>query len=345
MHEMFKFPLECRYTQRVYRKLSWKEGCLGPEGDRYSVFTISPDMVGRLKAAGQCPAGLEDKTERDLEPVLHADEKREYSTYEAFNSPGLIPSIHSMVRNARSGQGRQSAAKRWIEKHGFLGCNVPPHETLGGWAARASWESLNDFWSEAEALSDLWEKYKQITQRDLSAMREWIRFAPRPQLGGAQNLLLWPEGFQTKASFSPLDPPGTESAAPYTPFFEDTVAQIEANALSYYQLAGITHVRHCIEQKMAGIKIAASTWQQFSTSQDDIFKTKPVIQCRNLLQAMYLQFFLMLSDTGTKKICLICGRLFQPSRTDRVYCDSACYNTAKSQRFRGRKKTNSLQKK
>jgi hypothetical protein len=38
------------------------------------------------------------------------------------------------------------------------------------------WESLADFWREAETLADLWDKFRQVTQRDLDGMREWIRF-------------------------------------------------------------------------------------------------------------------------------------------------------------------------
>jgi len=340
MDKMFKFPIGCSYKQRVFKKTVLKEGFFTSEDGRYVVVTVSASALESLKASGKCPVDLEDITEKDLEPIFYYAEK-EYSTYEAFDSIDLISSIYSLVKDARKDQNRQAAAKRWIEKYGFLGCNIAPLGKLGGREGSPTYESLNDFWNEAEALADLWDKYKQLTQRDILALKKWIRFIGRPSLADEIPLFFYwgaSEEYLTKAEFAPFSPPNTIAQNIEDCYFDKPLSYIQDNPIEFYKSAGIGYISTRIELKLSGLRIASTGWDMSEKKSKDYFKTTPIIKCRNLLQAMYLQFFMLLSDEYIK-ICQACGQFFIANRSNQKYCETkgACKHTAKSRRYRERK--------
>lgn len=108
-----------------------------------------------------------DEKPEEVEDVLKADDSLEYSTYNAFETADLIPSLCRLVRDVRQGRNKKAAIKKWVSQYDFLGIHVDADGHI------PSWESLADFWREAETLANLWDKFRQVTQRDLDGMREW----------------------------------------------------------------------------------------------------------------------------------------------------------------------------
>ena len=68
---------------------------------------------------------------------------------------------------------------------------------------------------------------------------------------------------------------------------------------------------------------------------DDI-KVKPAFAFENLIDALFMQF--LIAITESKKICPICDTSFTPERKDRIYCSDSCKLTARSRRYRQRKR-------
>jgi len=317
MYEMFNLPLKCVYKQTVYNRVEWKQEKFPSE------YTSSPSDP---------PPEIRD------EQVLIADRKQEHSSFDVFSRNDLISSIYLLFKKMQTSKNKQDDIKKWVEKYGFLGCNIIPQEKRGGWRSYPSWESLADFLKEAGCLADLWDKYRQVTQNDLSSLREWIRFVPEPEHEIHRQLLFWPEKARAKADYYPFIPPKTMTRNPKDTFFYRTLDEIEAKPLWHYQIAGIRYIARVIEDRLQGLNIISTNWEYIGNESDTVLKTEAGIECRNLLQAMYLQFFMLMADPGIKKVCPVCGHIFPPREAKHIYCSEKCANTAKARRYRGENK-------
>lgn len=337
--EGMQFVAECRFIQRVYQDYRWRQGWVhrprfvDEVDDRvralHTTFWLLPPGWGkdevqaylnRLKNQG-VDVG---KTTEDVEDVLQAVKDAGYTTYNAFENPDLIPSLYRLVKKWGK-KNRKKGMKEWVSQYGALGIN----DTQG------KRESLADFWREAETLADLWEKFQQVTQRDLESLREWIKFV---SIEGLPLISEVRKG-KTKAEYAPFPPGGGGTVG--GPCFYDSLGEIERNPLPYFQLAGLDYILTRVQNRLRGLRAAYSEVERITNPQEDIFKIQPRVVPVNLLQAMYLQFYLLLSDRSVK-VCKCCGRLFRPEedgyRKDRQYCSDSCKLTAKSRRYRERKK-------
>ncbi|WP_170085421.1 hypothetical protein [Kyrpidia spormannii] len=262
--------------------------------------------------------------------MLVAEEQGEYTFYNAFETADLISSVSRMVEDVRSGKNKKAAVKKWVSEYGFLGAN------LGSDFVHPKWEALADFWREAETLADLWGKYKQVTQRDMSGLRGWIRFVELPNDGDP--LIPSPEGSRTKSDFS--KEPGVMSFGTADLFFSATLEEIGQNPLRFYQLAGLRYILVRINGRIKSLELNYTGVEKIENPQDDIFKIRPVLYPRTLLEAMYLQFYILLSGHNVK-ICKHCGKPFplkEKYSKNRVYCSDRCNNAAKMRNYRERKR-------
>lgn len=112
-----------------------------------------------------------------------------------------------------------------------------------------------------------------------------------------------------------------------------TVEELEEEPMYYYQLAAFEYVAHHVEQHLKGVSLTSKGRTVARDSKQDHYKLKPRIVTITLLQAMYLQFYIMLNDRN-KRICEACSKVFVPGRSDQKYCSTACKRTAKSRRQR-----------
>ncbi len=349
MHSLYQhFPIECRFEQKVHTGYKWGKGWIR-RGEYPFLWGIPPGWgkekiqayIDYLKAQG---VDLQRKPE-EVEDVLKAEESTEYSTYNAFETADLIPSLCRLVKEVRQGRNKKAAIKKWASQCGFLGVHVDADGDI------PSWESLADFWREAETLADLWDKFRQVTQRDLDGMREWIRFVSLSKgvkylLGDKWNTkaVYWPFEVEMREGETFEEAAGRSFGKGHVAF-SATLEEITRDPLEFYQVAGLHYILEKIKGKLADVGLSYTGLEKISNPHDDIFKLRPVIKPRNLLQAMYLQFYIFLCGHNVK-VCKWCekpfrldlGNPYSKDRRSKEYCSLTCKHSAKSHRYRGRQK-------
>ncbi len=350
MHPLYHhFPVECRFKQKVYASYRWGKGWV--KRDEHPFFWGIPIGWGKKEIKAYIDElrskGVEwDEKPEEVEDVLNAEKSTKYSTYEAFETADLIPSLCRLVKEVRQGRNKKAAIKKWVSQYGFLGVHVDADGDM------PSWESLADFWREAETLADLWDKFRQITQRDLDGMREWIRFVSLSK--GVKYLL--GDKWNTKAVYWPFEVEMREGETfeeaagrgyrKGEPLFGANLEEITRNPLEFYQVAGLHYILEKIKGKLADVGLSYTGLEKISNPHDDVFKLKPVIKPKNLLQAMYLQFYILLCGQNVK-VCKWCGEPFDLRGSyskNREYCSDTCKHSAKSRRYRERQKLKALLK-
>lgn len=93
-------------------------------------------------------------------------------------------------------------------------------------------------------------------------------------------------------------------------------------------------IRGAIEDHLADMKV---TLQPSPYAEVGGAEFMPVLEPKTLLQALYWQILLLLTEPHKMKICANCAKLFHPTRRDRRYCSDECRNTYKSRQWRKRK--------
>jgi len=344
MHKLYEhFPIECRFEQKVYSGYEWKVGL----ANKSRTFFLTGPVPKKGKKEIQSwldywkTQGVDwGATADDFEDVIGVFDSMKHSTYEAFEREDLISSLQQVVLGVRQGRDKKKEILKWVSQYGFLGVQIDNDGHI------PTVESLADFWREAETLIDLWDKFRQVTQRDLDGMKEWIRFVPLNKV----IKYLHGDEWNTKAVYWPFEAEVREGEAfekaagrsmrAGEPIFGATIEEINRNPLEFFQLAGLGYILQRIEKKIAGTEWTFTGLEKISNPQDDIFKLMPVIKPKNLLQAMYLQFYILLCGQNVK-VCNWCGKPFDLKAKysrNREYCSETCKNTAKSYRYRTRQK-------
>lgn len=183
-------------------------------------------------------------------------------------------------------------------------------------------------------------------------MREWIRFvALHPgirQLVGKEchtKAVYWPFEVEMREGETFEEAAGRSFGKGHVAF-PATLEEINRNPLEFYQVAGLHYILEKIKGKLADVGLNYTGLEKISNPQDDIFKLRPVIKPRNLLQAMYLQFHILLCGHNVK-VCKWCGKPFDLRgcyNKNREYCSDTCKHSAKSHRYRERQKQRALLK-
>ena len=250
-----------------------------------------------------------------------------YSSYDAFTSHDLIPSLVHMV-DKTSESNRPEAVKKWVMEHGLLTASAGSRYELPD-----QQEALTMFWKEAEAFTVLWRMYRHIANRELPELKKLLTFKPvEDALDCAPPDCLSMTLFQYERGDDGVI---SHSFGPY--YFKKTVQEIEKAPLRPYQWAALLHLKDSVEAKLSGLTIASNKTTRASGENEDTFNVISHLLPQTLLEAMYLRLYIMLNDNKSK-ICPVCDRQFLPYRRDQKYCETQgpCKKTQKSRRYRAR---------
>lgn len=305
MHEDLQFPIQCSFQQIVYKNYSW-------EGDR-----------------------------------LTSGDGSIFRRYDAFDRPGLISSlVHLVKHTTNTERARKAAMHKWIKRLGWL--TVPPDRPLKFYSQ--SWrpsspETYSQFWTAAQDLAYLWDLHGFILNRKLTDLRNLVRFeevfpgccldfqSPVDRSILPKVDLMAPRESRARTAYAKDEHYLKNQPEPRTMYWLGTVEELEEEPMYYYQLAAFEYVAHHVEQHLKGVSLTSKGRTVARDSKQDHYKLKPRIVTITLLQAMYLQFYIMLNDRN-KRICEACSKVFVPGRSDQKYCSTACKRTAKSRRQR-----------
>lgn len=238
-------------------------------------------------------------------------------TYEAFNDQHLIQSLVCMEK-------REKAIKKWVSAYGFLSV-----------ASDADSETIDGFWNNAEEFSSLWWLYSSIRNRQLDELRKFVRFADVDIFDMAP-----PGAHSRTVYFHNIDKNGAEFFTEHDAYFREKTADINEKPLRFYQMSCFRYIVYAVEKRLRGLAFTSRERRIIAEEDYDHFKVIPILQPKNLLQALYLQFYVLLKDAD-RKICGCCGSVFTPSRPDVAYCSPQCKQREKMRRYRSRKKEES----
>lgn len=251
-----------------------------------------------------------------------------FALYGAMDNMSIIPSLKTMVDSV-SEKNRRESIKKWIRKYGFLtASNYQKTERSSDcYISRTTeGEDLEAFWREAKQLVSLWDIYSMVANKDFVGLLKIVFFFRDPLFGVTEGSV-YPTGKE----------PGRHTTSTHTVSFDKTLEEIYKDPLRYYQVVAFEYITKTVESKLQGLSLASEDICFAEGIKQDLFKFTPVIKAQSLLQALYLQFYILLSTPG-KKICETCYKPFTPLRMDMKYCNDTCKNTAKSRRQRGRRR-------
>lgn len=232
--------------------------------------------------------------------------------YDAFDQPETIPALIYLVEKIKNGGNQENLIIKWVQKWGPLKSEEIKKDSKPIFA-----QSLGPFLSEAFKFYDLWILYRAVANKDLDTLKEIITVFEDPNLPfDATHMFYF---FETK-------------------HYNDNAEGIldNQNPLRSYQNQAMLYLMRNIEKHINPNMLGWSQMYHHKSKNEDFIKFKPAFRFNNLLDALYMQFFILLTE-NTKKICPVCNSPFLPERKDKKYCSDTCKFTAKSQRYRNRK--------
>lgn len=298
MHNSLSFPLECIYRQDVPYCLKW-------DNDYLIGISLSTKQHDPFKNPDIMQSFLLQAKKTKHEPKKERVAFTNWTTQYGFLAPeGPFPSI-STLEDSRN-----------LEAMGMI---LPINKTVNLFK-----ESIFSFWKEARRLVLLWDMFEAVSNRNIETLKELI--------------VIENTGIQEP---SPLNNDATKFRGKverfsFTMDFSASPEEIGKNQLSVYQHLGFACVISEVEKHLTHLTISSNAinLNPIAFRDRDIFNFKTHIRPKNLLQAFYLQFYILLNGIPNK-VCPNCWKPFSPpKREDQIYCSTKCKGTAKKNRQR-----------
>jgi len=251
------------------------------------------------------------------------------NTYDVFDKPEIIPSLINLVEKMNRGSDHYwpedtkniNLIMKWIKQWGFLTgsksrfISLLPEDFYG--------ERVSDFLEEAAKLYHLWNLYKAVANRDLDFLSQIDIYK-----GDLH------KDIEDEVNF--LDEPYTFHFFPDKFYSGTIIAEYNTKKpLKSLQQASMLYLVGKIEEN---INEHTLNWKEIKYNpigDEDRYQITPQMCFPTLLNALYMQFFILLNE-NTKKICPVCNIPFVPERRDKIYCSDSCKSTAKSRRYRAK---------
>jgi predicted nucleic acid-binding Zn ribbon protein len=234
-------------------------------------------------------------------------------SYNPFDKPDLIPSIIKLVDKVKSGGNKLNLITKWVLTWGLLESNY----VIEGNKIYFM-EKLDNFWMNINKIYILWDLYKGIVNRDLNKLHEYITIS---EVDNSKETYV--VHFFKEESF------GYKES-------RRIIRDVDPYSFKSYQSAGFSFIVNSIEQHVRNCTIFLNRSVLNHGTQEDSIELTPAITVNSLLDAIYMQFFILLTKND-KKICPVCHTPFFPAKKDKIYCSTSCKLTAKSRRYRQRK--------
>lgn len=219
-----------------------------------------------------------------------------FQDYDAMDDITIIPSVINLVEKVLKGEKKTKAIKQWSEQRGLLNSS--------------NTQSVEEIWTEFYKFYMLWDLYKGVVNKESETLDMYIK--ARKHTDNEYEVTVF-EGERFEDQFS---------------WYHISSAPMEEYAILY--LTGQ------IEENIQKCSLFSYRLGLTPGRQQDAIEITPALRVSTLLEAIYMQFFILLSE-NTKKICPVCNKPFLPERQGKTYCSSTCKLTAKSRRVRSRK--------
>jgi len=249
-----------------------------------------------------------------------------------LRDPGLF---WSFARLGARGEPSKASIKKWVGKYGLptgenLLWELPLDEHFrqtwppgpGQYIRQESGMRMEDFRAEVRCANQLLNLYADISARAHDRITQ--RFTTPPESGVAKPTVV--DRLMAAYWISPLGAARHEAVgrSPRPPW--------------YWFEAALDVFTEAIHNVMTGVRLEATdlSWPLYDgrTTQDggDFRGFSRLLACRDLLSAIYLQFYLMATSHKPLRRCEACGEPFPLTRKDKLVCNATCRSKRRRQR-------------
>lgn len=302
MHKIFNFPIDCYLVQTP---LNEPEIIKTENGiyirDKNPILENSYNAFETIEIIPELIKTAEYikknglNEENNVHPIVNFLKKWGYLK---ANDPGKITEVRigeKLVKIVTRGRSRIKVKKI---------SNKPPANFLG--------QKVSTFIHETLKFYDNWMLYQAAVNRDLEQLKRLITVEEDPNLPfEATHIFYFSDGGYTEGVFH------------------------EDNPLKSYQDAVMIYLTEKMDEYINNNKLYSKDIRYSPTQDEDLFKITPAMAFDELIDALYMQLFILLNE-NENKICPVCNKPFFPQRMDKKYCSDTCKNTAKSRRYRAR---------
>lgn len=312
MHKTFNFPINCYSPQIPVSDPEIVETDLGiyvkdndlnieESYEAFDTVEIIPSLIKTVEK-------MKKKTDEEYRKYEHVDLVIEWMKKWGYLKAERAPMLVSNEYDGKIVGIRDLYDKGNRQIEGIT--NKPPNTFYG--------QRVSGFVQEANKFYDFWMLYRAIANRDLTHLQSVINVIEDPELP-----------FAATHTFIFFENKYVEYKGHTNGIFD------EKKPLTSYQSAAIQYLTEIIEGYINNNHLYASQIRHSSSKDKDTFKLMPGMAFSHLLDVIYMQFFILLSE-NEKKICPICNTPFVGERKDKKYCSDTCKHTAKSRRYRYR---------
>lgn len=262
------------------------------------------------------------------------DAKKSYDVFETIEIiPDIIQLAEKLERTGESwsywseNERNINLAIEWMKKWGHLNAKTEnitvDLQTVGNFYG----EYVQDFFQNIVKFYKLWDLYKGVANRDLDKLLEITEVYDK----------------DLENAFRIADNQMAFSFWEREFFHGEVISTYDKNhLLESYQYAALEYLTDELGKHINKGHLYTKTIRRESNGDMDKFNVKPAMAFWSTLDAIYMQFYILLSE-GSKKICPVCNKPFVPERKNQKYCpkmphekESPCKLTAKSRRYRER---------
>lgn len=242
--------------------------------------------------------------------------------YDPFEYDQLIPDFIEITEKTLNGETLRKNLKKWLAKWGPL------------YSVDFDKNTVENFEKESLRFYKLWMLYKSIVNRDREGLLEYVKTEEEEK--------------NYKITFFPGDPifprkkyPPMMAALgePDLEFLDYAFPIPKKEEIDLFEKIQDISMMFVFKEIEKYTNRANLYWNAMTHSKElgkSKYKISPVLKIENLIDAIYLQFYILFSE-NEKKICPVCNTPFAPVRKDKKYCSDTCKLTAKSRRYRARK--------
>jgi hypothetical protein len=248
----------------------------------------------------------------------------------------------SFAKLAAYGEPREAKIRRWVEQFGLpvKGSQPELEEVVPEESAVPRYKPMSmeahHFREEAKYAHDLLDLYLVIREREATAIRTMVRemrSRKRPHYGEASRLdreflgrykdnqrsLLTDSGDQRRSSYREAFPASTVA-----PGIEGTKARHREFVGSVTILAAQSALGYILTNLVSNVELRVGVQRSEGLV--------PSWYCPDLLSAIYLQFFLLVTKSKPIRFCKnpACRQPFVPNSGKQIYCKDGCRSNARN---------------
>jgi hypothetical protein len=268
-----------------------------------------------------------------LSGVIYADDP-EFEPLKYLDAFGDWDLFFSFARLGARGEPSESSILRWVSEHGLLRRENGMHGQLSLKEVEQAPITVANFRAEVLCAFQLLTLYTDIQAENVGALEASIYGTD----GTRHPSSYWPHTPSTTledffASHREVFGRGREGMR-----LKDEIIGFEesegSNVKHWDVWAALRALQHVVENRIASVRLSFDEGYLSSPPLGSDYRIPRSWKCPDLLSALYLQFYLLITDSEPMRRCQnpACGMPFPATRKNRRFCNATCRSNARNYR-------------